>query len=185
MNNIYSNYLQHVGIKGMKWGVRRYQNADGTLTPAGKKRYAKEQYRKSKNEAFDEYEKTIAKIEKPYKKGSVLSDKDFNREQAAEKLYREKVEKAKAEYKQVKSSIKSGERVVKSKMSKPVKALATTAGVVAGVAVADRALGVLTGMTLDFGKTMFTGSTGGFTEAGVAGQYDPLKNIIKNAIKRN
>ncbi|MBQ8829958.1 MAG: hypothetical protein IJ022_07710 [Burkholderiaceae bacterium] len=31
--------LQHWGIKGMKWGVRRYQNKDGTLTPAGKKRY--------------------------------------------------------------------------------------------------------------------------------------------------
>ena len=36
MNN---NYIQHHGIKGMKWGVRRYQNADGTLTEAGKKRY--------------------------------------------------------------------------------------------------------------------------------------------------
>lgn len=33
------NYIQHHGTKGMKWGVRRYQNADGTLTPAGKKRY--------------------------------------------------------------------------------------------------------------------------------------------------
>ena len=27
------------GVKGMKWGVRRYQNEDGSLTPAGKKRY--------------------------------------------------------------------------------------------------------------------------------------------------
>lgn len=31
--------LTHWGIKGMKWGVRRYQNKDGSLTPAGKKRY--------------------------------------------------------------------------------------------------------------------------------------------------
>ena len=36
----YPNYLAHYGIKGMKWGVRRYQNADGTLTAAGKAREA-------------------------------------------------------------------------------------------------------------------------------------------------
>lgn len=32
-------YLEHYGIAGQKWGVRRYQNKDGTLTPEGKKRY--------------------------------------------------------------------------------------------------------------------------------------------------
>lgn len=32
-------YLAHHGIKGQKWGVRRYQNPDGSLTSAGKKRY--------------------------------------------------------------------------------------------------------------------------------------------------
>lgn len=32
--------LYHWGIKGMKWGIRRFQNKDGSLTPAGRKRYS-------------------------------------------------------------------------------------------------------------------------------------------------
>lgn len=36
------NSLQHWGIKGMKWGIRRFQNKDGSLTPAGKKRREQE-----------------------------------------------------------------------------------------------------------------------------------------------
>ena len=36
---VYSLELQHHGIKGMKWGIRRFQRKDGSLTPAGKKRY--------------------------------------------------------------------------------------------------------------------------------------------------
>lgn len=33
------NYLAHYGVKGQKWGVRRYQNEDGTLTQEGKDRF--------------------------------------------------------------------------------------------------------------------------------------------------
>lgn len=37
---VYSNDIYHHGIKGQKWGVRRYQNKDGSLTPKGEKRYS-------------------------------------------------------------------------------------------------------------------------------------------------
>lgn len=36
----YNDQIWHWGVKGMKWGVRRYQNADGSLTDAGKRRYS-------------------------------------------------------------------------------------------------------------------------------------------------
>ena len=41
MNEGYGTYLAHFGIKGQKWGIRRFQNPDGTLTPEGKRRYYK------------------------------------------------------------------------------------------------------------------------------------------------
>lgn len=45
------NELYHWGVKGMKWGVRRYQNKDGTLTKAGERRYARDlRERQDKNE---------------------------------------------------------------------------------------------------------------------------------------
>lgn len=55
--------LDHAGIKGMKWGRRRYQNKDGSLTPAGKKRYA---------DQHDDYRKAHDR-----KKVSQMSDKEL------------------------------------------------------------------------------------------------------------
>ena len=60
-----NNELAHWGVKGMRWGVRRYQNKDGTLTNAGKKRYEKE-LAKAKEEAkiIRGRERTQAKLDK-------------------------------------------------------------------------------------------------------------------------
>lgn len=50
----YTDYLSHHGILGMHWGIRRYQNKDGSLTAEGKKRYG--------NEAnFKKYQDTVNK----------------------------------------------------------------------------------------------------------------------------
>lgn len=55
--------LYHAGIKGMKWGVRRYQNKDGSLTDAGKKRYARDAREKGYGEQDEagRYYKTAGK----------------------------------------------------------------------------------------------------------------------------
>ena len=69
--------LTHWGIKGMKWGVRRYQNSDGTLTPAGKKRYS---------ESGDDREKRLRKEDA--KNRRILSTSDIQK-----KIDRLKLEK--------------------------------------------------------------------------------------------
>ena len=57
--------LLHWGTKGMKWGVRRYQNKDGSLTPAGKKRYNAEMERlKNEEKILKNKEATRAKLAK-------------------------------------------------------------------------------------------------------------------------
>ena len=59
-----ANYeLYHWGKKGMKWGVRRYQNKDGSLTDAGKKRYARDADEKGYKKQDDNgtYYKTVGK----------------------------------------------------------------------------------------------------------------------------
>jgi hypothetical protein len=55
------NELYHWGIKGQKWGVRRYQNKDGTLTPAGKKR-ARGEMSSDAKQASDLKKKSVSEL---------------------------------------------------------------------------------------------------------------------------
>lgn len=56
--NRYDEELYHYGIKGQKWGVRRYQNKDGSLTTAGRKRQAKQEYDAEVKAAKAKYKNT-------------------------------------------------------------------------------------------------------------------------------
>lgn len=110
--------LSHSGIKGQKWGVRRFQNEDRTLTPAGKERYSKAgtEKRKEKEERKAQKEKAAAerKAEKQARRDAkeaakpesskwkskdakYLSDEELNRRNnrlQREKQYRDLTEPA-------------------------------------------------------------------------------------------
>lgn len=75
-SNIYNpDELTHWGVKGMRWGIRRYQNKDGTLTDAGKKRLAKESAALKKEEQIIKNRKrTKAKIDKLEARRKALDD---------------------------------------------------------------------------------------------------------------
>lgn len=61
-NYNYSLYpdIYHHGIKGQKWGVRRFQKKDGSLTNAGKQRYSDETYFKNQTNASNSKPKQTA-----------------------------------------------------------------------------------------------------------------------------
>lgn len=80
-----NNYLEHHGILGMKWGIRRYRNKDGTLTNAGKKRAAKLEAEKkflddakSKN-SFVSKSSSTQEVSKKSKDVSEMTDEELNK----------------------------------------------------------------------------------------------------------
>lgn len=77
-------FIAHYGIKGMRWGVRRFQNRDGTLTAKGRERYGGEQARK-----YKEGESSIAskKLSKALRKGDKVKANKYMRQiQALNKM---------------------------------------------------------------------------------------------------
>lgn len=90
----YYDYLEHHGIKGMHWGIRRFQNTDGSLTGAGRKRYGVlDKTREKISGAVSRHK------EKQLKQAKALEDayvsKGMSREKAAKKVEtRRKIERA-------------------------------------------------------------------------------------------
>lgn len=86
------NELYHHGIMGMKWGVRRFQNKDGSYTAAGRARYGYSKDPSKKMSTTDKGDSSVTrKVKADYNN---LSDKDFMAKyKASKKTYAKRVDK--------------------------------------------------------------------------------------------
>ena len=90
MINYEEEYLAHHGTKGQRWGVRRFQNSDGSLTAAGKLRYSVDNAGRSISKKVDP--KSAAKL----KKRHIKEDDKLERLKIKEAAKNEKLEKKKS-----------------------------------------------------------------------------------------
>lgn len=127
----YDHELYHHGVLGMKWGIRRYQNKDGSLTTAGKKRAAKmkEEYTQLTGKKLRRSPDKAKELSEPKKKSvSELSDDELR-----SKVNRLQLEKTYLDLDRQVSSltpkhISAGEKFVKHVSDKVIVPAMTDAG---------------------------------------------------------
>lgn len=148
---MYETDFEHHGIKGQRWGVRRYQNEDGTLTEEGKKKYGSEDaYRAQQLKKMDPSRMSNAELKE-------LSDR-----MALEK------------------SVKKGDEEVQRIMAQNGMELLKTAAVVAAVAVGTKyAVDHLPDIAATVAKSTARATTNAATEVTKA-VTDTAANAVKS-----
>ncbi len=116
----YPDYLMHHGIKGMRWGVRRYQNKDGSLTNAGKKHVSNYKTARSLNRKVDQEARKLINSDPRLKKdfGNDTDDPEYLEYVASgykisTKSLRDSMAKSRDFYSKNSESIKEGRKITK------------------------------------------------------------------------
>lgn len=125
--NTEENYLAHHGIKGQKWGVRRFQNPDGSLTPAGEKRQKRLEAKEQKKEE---------RLRKKRGSDDYAEVQELKKKQVKE-LTNEELEKI-AKRKELEKAIKSGDEETKRLMVQSGMKLLGTAATVAAITLGGK-----------------------------------------------